>query len=69
MTPSGWPSARTSPLSLAISHAHANRVDDCNQSADAEKQIECCTKFLQQDPYGSNAALAYGLRGEAQGQG
>jgi len=48
---------------LAISHAHAN--DDCNQIVDAERQIEGCTEFLQKSPYGSNAALAYGLRGEA----
>jgi tetratricopeptide (TPR) repeat protein len=50
---------------LAISHAHANPIEDCNQSADAERQIEACTEFLQQDAHGSNAALAYGLRGEA----
>jgi tetratricopeptide (TPR) repeat protein len=50
---------------LAVGNAHATPVDDCNQSADAALQIEGCTRLLRLDPFGPNAALAYGLRGEA----
>jgi len=50
---------------LAVGNAHATPIDDCNQSADAALQIEGCTRLLRLDPFGPNAALAYGLRGEA----
>lgn len=50
---------------LAGGPAQANPIDDCNQSADPEKQIEGCTEFLQQDPLSPHVALAYGRRAEA----
>src|SRR6478752_7281339 len=50
---------------LFISFAQANPIDDCNQSDDAEKQINGCSEFLQLDPFSPYIALAYGRRGEA----
>ena len=50
---------------LFIGSAQANPIDDCNQSADLEKQIDGCTEFLQVDPFSPHVALAYGRRGEA----
>ena len=44
---------------------NANPIDDCNQSADLEKQIDGCTEFLEVDPFSPHVALAYGRRGEA----
>jgi hypothetical protein len=35
---------------LAAPSAQANPIDDCNQSDDAEKQINGCSEFLQLDP-------------------
>ena len=37
------------PLSLVS--REANPIDDCNQSDDAEKQIDGCSEFLQLDPF------------------
>ena len=48
-----------------IGFAQANPIDDCNQSADLEKQIDGCTLFLEVDPFSPHVALAYGRRGEA----
>ena len=50
---------------LAAPSAQANPIDDCNQSDDAEKQINGCSEFLQLDPFSPYVALAYGRRGEA----
>ena len=50
---------------LAVGSAQANPIDDCNQSDDAEKQIDGCTEFLQLDPFSPYVALAYGRRAEA----
>ncbi len=50
---------------LFIGFAQANPIDDCNQSDDAEKQIDGCSEFLQLDPFSPYVALAYGRRGEA----
>ena len=50
---------------LATMLAQANPIDDCNQSADIERQIDGCTQFLQLDPFSPHVALAYGRRGEA----
>src|SRR5262245_51867990 len=50
---------------LAVGSAQANPIDDCNQSDDAEKQIDGCTEFLQLDPFSPYIALAYGRRAEA----
>ena len=50
---------------LAASLAQANPIEDCNQSADLEKQIDGCTLFLEVDPFSPHVALAYGRRGEA----
>ena len=50
---------------LAMGSAQATPIDDCNQSKDGELQIAGCTRLLRMDPFGPNAALAYGLRGEA----
>jgi hypothetical protein len=59
-------SASVSGVSLLlVSRVHANPIDDCNQSDDAEKQINGCTEFLQVDPFSPYVALAYGRRGEA----
>ena len=52
-------------LLLATGNAQATPIDDCNQSADGDLQIQACTRLLRLDPFGPNAALAYGLRGEA----
>ena len=52
-------------LPLAAAEAQANPIDDCNQSADLEKQIDGCTLFLEVDPFSPHVALAYGRRGEA----
>ena len=52
-------------LLLAMGSAQATPIDDCNQSADGYLQIQACTRLLRLDPFGPNAALAYGLRGEA----
>jgi hypothetical protein len=40
---------------LAAGNELANPIDDCNQSADAKKQIDGCTRFLEQDPFGPYA--------------
>ena len=45
---------------LFIRLAQANPIDDCNQSDDAEKQIDGCSEFLQLDPFSPFVALAYG---------
>ena len=50
---------------LFIGFAQANPIDDCNQSADLEKQIDGCTLFLQLNPFSPHVALAYGRRAEA----
>ncbi|MGB6967876.1 MAG: tetratricopeptide repeat protein, partial [Methyloceanibacter sp.] len=50
---------------LAGGVALANPIDDCNQSADLERQIGGCTAFLRQDPFSPHVALAYGNRGVA----
>ena len=50
---------------LAVGFARASSIDDCNQSADLDRQIEGCTLFLQLDTFSPHVALAYGRRGEA----
>src|SRR6478736_903308 len=52
-------------LVLLVGPAHANPIDDCNQSPDVARQIEGCTEFLQLEPLSPYVALAYGLRGGA----
>lgn len=52
-------------LLLAATEVTANPIDDCNQSADLEKQIDGCTEFLQLNPFSPHVALAYGRRAEA----
>ena len=48
-----------------VALAQANPIEDCNQDADLDRQIDGCTRFLQQEPFGPHVALAYGLRGGA----
>jgi hypothetical protein len=43
---------------LAAGSAQVNPIDDCNQSEDAEKQINGCSEFLQLDPFSPYVALA-----------
>ena len=52
-------------LVLLVGPAHANPIDDCNQSPDFARQIDGCTQFLQLEPFSPYVALAYGLRGGA----
>jgi len=50
---------------LMIGGAQASPIEDCNQSADVPRQIEGCSRFLQEDSLSPYVALAYGLRGGA----
>src|SRR6476661_3935597 len=52
-------------LVLLVGPAHANPIDDCNQSPDVATQIDGCSQFLQLEPFSPYVALAYGLRGSA----